>query len=188
MREFNQLELAIRWNRLDLAEEYLFEGKDFSMEQLNELLWIALEHKNVNFASSILGKGANLKRYLTEKRFWAYLNSKKHLEKSPLRKLMKAHVSVSLSNNIRFWFDNLSIRRDQLLSELPLALAIKVQVMFFLDMNLNDDLTSSTIVELSEPMKCPISNGYYTLASTPFLIRNYFHAQFLLSTVYFGNR
>ena len=95
MREFNQLELAIRWNRLDLAEEHLFKGKDFSMEQLNELLWIALEHKNVNFASSILTKGANLKRYLTEKRFWDYLNSKKHLAKSPLKKLMKMHVSVS---------------------------------------------------------------------------------------------
>ncbi|XP_063677465.1 transient receptor potential cation channel subfamily M member-like 2 isoform X3 [Bolinopsis microptera] len=96
VREFNQLELAIRWNRLDLAEEHLFKGKDFSMEQLNELLWIALEHKNINFASSILTKGANLKRYLTEKRFWDYLNSKKHLAKSPLKKLMKMHVSHNI--------------------------------------------------------------------------------------------
>jgi hypothetical protein len=104
MREFNQLELAIRWNRLDLAEEHLFKGKDFSVDQLNELLWIALEHKNVNFAASILTKGANLKRYLTEKRFWAYLNSKTHLNKSPLRKLMKAHVSVS---NQQYSFNDL---------------------------------------------------------------------------------
>ena len=96
MREFNQLELAIRWNRLDLAEEHLFKGKDFSMEQLNELLWLALEHKNIQFATSIMAKGANLKRFLTEKRFWLYLNSKKFLNKSLLKKLMKDKVSVSM--------------------------------------------------------------------------------------------
>ena len=102
-REFNQLELAIRWNRLDLAEEHLFKGKQFSTNQLNELLWIALEHKNIHFVSSIMTKGANFKQYLTVERFWTYLNSKAFLNKSPLRKLMKMHLSVNRFPN--YFFD-----------------------------------------------------------------------------------
>ena len=45
--EFKQLSLAIKWNRLDLAEDYLFKGKRFATGQLNELLSIALQHKQV---------------------------------------------------------------------------------------------------------------------------------------------
>ena len=95
-REYNQLELAIKWNRLDLAEEDLFRGKKFTVEELNKLLWIALEHREVKFVTSIMKKGASLKRFLTEERFSKYLNiTDANLDNSPLKKMLNKYVSVS---------------------------------------------------------------------------------------------
>jgi len=53
-----------------------------------------LEHKEEAFVTSIMKKGASIKRFLTEERFLLYLNSKA-IRKTALKKLLKKHASVS---------------------------------------------------------------------------------------------
>ena len=84
-REFLQLELAIKWNRLDLAEEFLFKNKHYTQNQLNALLGIAMEHKEIDFIKSIIAKGASIKRFLTEHQFEVFHNSTTNLKGTLLK-------------------------------------------------------------------------------------------------------
>ncbi|KAL5258514.1 hypothetical protein ACHWQZ_G009114 [Mnemiopsis leidyi] len=72
-----QLELAIQWDRLDIATEYIFENKtnNASMDlhltesELNEMLNLAIKHKQIRFIRNIIERNANIKTFLTVERF-----------------------------------------------------------------------------------------------------------------------
>ena len=93
-REFLQIELAIKWHRLDIAEEFLFKDKTFTVNQLNSLLGIALEHKEIDFIRSIMAKGADLKRFMTEETFELFLNNPRNLDDTLLKRLLESKFSV----------------------------------------------------------------------------------------------
>ena len=65
----DQLALAIQWERLDIAEEYIFKNMVLEEEELNELLGIAIENMQVDFIKTLISKKANLKTFLSLEKF-----------------------------------------------------------------------------------------------------------------------
>ncbi|XP_063680838.1 transient receptor potential cation channel subfamily M member 2-like isoform X3 [Bolinopsis microptera] len=70
-----QLELAIQWDRLDIATEFIFENKSNNMDlhltesELNEMLNLAIKHKQIRFIRNIIERNANISSFLTVDRF-----------------------------------------------------------------------------------------------------------------------
>ena len=75
---YENLKLAINWNRFDIAESDIFTGKEeFKPNQLENLMEIALIKNKPNFVQLLLENGVNIKSFLTYRRMIFLYNSLK---------------------------------------------------------------------------------------------------------------
>lgn len=75
---FENLKLALQWNRDDIAENFIFSGEeDFDPEELSILMEMALIQNKPNFVKLLLDNGLDLKSFLTSKRLLFLYNSDK---------------------------------------------------------------------------------------------------------------
>lgn len=75
---FENLKLALKWNRDDIAENFIFTGEDdLKPEELSILMEMALIQNKPNFVKLLLDNGLDLKSFLTVKRLLFLYNSEK---------------------------------------------------------------------------------------------------------------
>jgi hypothetical protein len=73
---YENLQLALRWNRCDIAKEHILTGEqEFKSYQLMNLMETALLHNNHDFVKLFLENGLNLKTFLTKKRLYFLYNA-----------------------------------------------------------------------------------------------------------------
>jgi transient receptor potential cation channel subfamily M member 2 len=71
----SQLKLALKWNRVDIARDYIFkENIVIDVETMNEIMYEALVNDRVEFVRLILEHGFNLKCFLTWRRLLKLYN------------------------------------------------------------------------------------------------------------------
>ncbi|CAF0758789.1 unnamed protein product [Brachionus calyciflorus] len=90
---FENLKLALQWNRDDIAKSYIFTGEEeFKPSQLATLMEMALIQNKPNFVELLLDNGLDIKSFLTVRRLLFLYNSQKiHqlAKKAPLFQLYK---------------------------------------------------------------------------------------------------
>ena len=70
------LKLALKWNRIDLAKTYIFTGEEeFEPEQLANLMEMALIQNKPEFVELLLENGVDLKSFLKKRRLYYLYNS-----------------------------------------------------------------------------------------------------------------
>ena len=75
---FENLKLALQWNRDDIAKTYIFTGEEeFKPRQLAILMEMALVQNKPNFVELLLDNGLDIKSFLTVKRLIYLYNSQK---------------------------------------------------------------------------------------------------------------
>lgn len=75
---FENLKMALEWDRQDLAKRYILTGEEeFTVNQLNELMEIALIHNKPKFVELILEMGLDFHSFLTLRRLTFLYNSLK---------------------------------------------------------------------------------------------------------------
>lgn len=75
---FENLKLALQWNRDDIAKTYIFTGEeDIRSNQLSHLMEMALLQNKPKFVELLLENGLNLKSFLTVRRLLFLYNCQK---------------------------------------------------------------------------------------------------------------
>ena len=73
---FENLRLALQWNRIDIAKSDIFNGEEkFTSEQLFKLLEIALVEDKPEFVALLIENGVFLEQFLTYGRLYYLYNS-----------------------------------------------------------------------------------------------------------------
>lgn len=66
---FENLKLALKWNREDIAKSDIFTGEEyFAPNELQTLMQLALIYNRPNFVELLLDNGLDLKSFLTVSR------------------------------------------------------------------------------------------------------------------------
>ncbi len=61
-----QIRLALTWNRIDIAEKYIFgDDKKWETDFFKDIMFTALKHDNVEFIKTFLRCGLVLSKFLT---------------------------------------------------------------------------------------------------------------------------
>ena len=80
---YENLKLAIQWNRHDIAKTDIFTGEEnFEPNQLANLMEIALIENKPQFVELLLENGLNIKSFLTYRRMSFLYNSHKVIKNS----------------------------------------------------------------------------------------------------------
>ena len=75
VKHFENLKLAISWNRIDIAREFIFTGDEtFKPGELNSLLEMALVLNKPDFVELLLENNVNIFEFLTNKRLYYLYN------------------------------------------------------------------------------------------------------------------
>ena len=75
---YENLKLALQWNRADIAKNYIFTGEEeFQPYQLANLMEMALIQNKSQFVELLLENGLNLKSFLTSRRLYFLYNCHK---------------------------------------------------------------------------------------------------------------
>lgn len=80
---FDNLKLALKWNRCDVAKNYIYTAattsnfKNFSKKQLNDLMEMAITENKADFVSLLLENGATLNAFLNKQRLHNLYNHEK---------------------------------------------------------------------------------------------------------------
>ena len=75
--KFNNLKLALLFNRIDIVQTDIFSGdQDFKLDQKIELLELALVQNNPEFIEMILETAVDLSTFLNKKRLYYLYNAK----------------------------------------------------------------------------------------------------------------
>jgi hypothetical protein len=75
---YENLKLAIEWNRIDIAKNEILSGDErFHHDELGKLLEIALVNNKPEFVKLIIDNRVNLDSFLTYGRLYYLYNSKK---------------------------------------------------------------------------------------------------------------
>lgn len=73
---YSNLKLALRWNRCDIAKNFIFNGEEeFKPYELANLMELALLLDRVDFVELLLENGANIKSLLSVRRLYFFYNS-----------------------------------------------------------------------------------------------------------------
>lgn len=92
-QDFENLKLALQWNRDDIAKTDIFTGEEeFKQHQIASLMEMALLQNKPKFVELLLENGLNLKSFLTVKRLLFLYNSQKMrflAKKAPLFQLFR---------------------------------------------------------------------------------------------------
>jgi hypothetical protein len=78
------LSLALKWNRIDIAKDYIFTGKEISAQLLGNLMEMALLENKSDFVSLFLDNDIQLGKFLTVKRLKNLYNAQRVIEFSLL--------------------------------------------------------------------------------------------------------
>ncbi len=62
-----QLKLALKWNRIDIAKNYITDDLKDKINLLGDLMYIALEQNRVEFVDLFLDNGFSLKNFVTNR-------------------------------------------------------------------------------------------------------------------------
>ena len=99
---YENLKLALQWNRDDIAKSDIFTGEEeFSPSQLAQLMEMTLIQNKPKFVELLLENGLNLKSFLTRRRLLYLFNSQKiqlDAKKAPLFQLYKKKYSIDDSS------------------------------------------------------------------------------------------
>lgn len=73
---YENLKLALQWNRVDIAKTDIFTGEEeFTDKQKTHLLEMALTYNMPDFVELMLESGVDLKSFLTKRRLYFLYNS-----------------------------------------------------------------------------------------------------------------
>ncbi len=106
-QHYENLKLALQWNRSDIAKNYIFTGEEeFHADQLANLMEMALLQNKPEFVMLLLQNGLNLNSFLTVKRLYFLYNSHRaqtDVKRAPLfqrfKKKYKSGPSSSSSSS-----------------------------------------------------------------------------------------
>ena len=77
-QHYENLKLALQWNRCDIAKNYIFTGEEeFKPNQLANLMELALLQDRPEFVELLLENGLNLKSFVLTRRLYFLYNSHK---------------------------------------------------------------------------------------------------------------
>jgi len=90
---YENMKLALKWNRIDLVKMKLFGKVDLEMNQLSDLMEMALVENKPEFVKLILDSGLDLKSFLNTRRLYFLYNLHNVVEKlekkSPLHRFYR---------------------------------------------------------------------------------------------------
>ena len=70
-----QLKLALTWNRIDIAKEFIFTtDKTWEVGSLNEVMYLAIRNQKVDFVKIFCENGSDIKQFLTYRRLLKLYN------------------------------------------------------------------------------------------------------------------
>ena len=73
---FENLELALKWNKIEIASNDIFNGKEeFTSKQLNKLMEMALIYNRPSFVELLIENKLVLDDFLTPKRLYYLYNA-----------------------------------------------------------------------------------------------------------------
>lgn len=85
---YENLKLAINWDRLDVAEVIFTGEEEFKPNQLENLMEIALLKNKPKFVQLLLENGLNIKTFLTYRRLMFLYNSVSRKKNDYMRKII----------------------------------------------------------------------------------------------------
>lgn len=111
-QDFENLKLALQWNRVDIAKSDIFTGEeDFRAHQLESLMEMALLQNKPKFVELLLENGLNVKSFLSVKRLLFLYNSQKVAHHSLIDSYIRIEI-VFLCSMLRYG----NIRKNPLFS------------------------------------------------------------------------